>query len=79
MTIQKLTTELLKYFEDFDWYDYQDNLDESTWDDTYHSLLNSDERKTIISVLKESIQECDDIELTNKAITLIKELNRMEA
>lgn len=79
MTIQKLTAELLKYFEDFDWYDYQDNIDENTWDDTYYSLLNSDKRKTIISVLKENIQECDDIELTNKAITLIKELNRMEA
>ena len=79
MTIQKLTAELLKYFEDFDWYDYQDKLDENTWDDTYHSLLSSDERKKMISILKENIEECNDMQLNNQAIRLITELNRMEA
>lgn len=74
---QRIINKLMKYAEDYDYYEFMDNIDINSPIAMLKEICNERLRKGIINYLKEDLAETDDLKQVNDAVNLIIELNNL--
>lgn len=77
MKYQRIINKLMKYAEDYNYYEFMDSIDTSSPIAMLKEICNERLRKGLINYLKEDLAETNDIEQVNDAVELIVELNNL--